>query len=65
MPVRYYLVKGYKESNIEKVELTMQQFINMEKIAKFSGPGHYADPPYPATNGFSIPGLCCTVEFEE
>jgi hypothetical protein len=59
---RYYLLKGYKPP-YEKVELTLEQYINLEKIAGFSGPGHYEDPPQPACRGFTTPTLKASVEW--
>lgn len=46
---KYYL----KISSQPEREVSIDEFIYHERIAKFTGPGHFLDPKSPATHAFS------------
>ena len=45
---KYYL----KISSQPERESTLDEFIEAERAANFTGPGHFLDPPSPATHSF-------------
>ena len=48
MPHRYFVTRD----GVER-EVTLSEFCSAEREAGFRGPGHWEDPPYPATASFS------------
>lgn len=45
-----------------KQEITVEQFVQLERSFGFRGPGHQETPPKPATGGFGSGLITATIE---
>jgi hypothetical protein len=54
MNIKYYV--KYSKSEPE-VEVSLTEYIRVEKLGGFSGPGHYEYPPSAATSAFNDASL--------
>jgi hypothetical protein len=46
-------------------QVPLEEWIAIEKLAGFSGPGHYSDPPSPATAGFTAANFRGTIRYPD